>query len=189
MTYRDDPQVQTMIENMPTKTGKTLGAWLEVLAASSLKKHGEMMKLLKGEYSVSHGYANIICLIFRQENAPTPPPTPADLVAQQYAGKESLIPIYDKLITYALALGEDIDVAPKKKNVSLRRKKQFALIQPTTRTRVDLGIQLKGSAPEGKLEDGKMWGGMCSHRIKLATPGDVDEEVQDWLGKAYDAAG
>ena len=49
-------------------------------------------------------------------------------------------------------LGKDVEVAPKKAYVSLRRNKQFALIQPSTRTRVDLGLNLKGVEPEGRLE-------------------------------------
>ncbi len=186
MAYRDDPQVQSMISNMPAKTGKPLAAWFKVLAASKLEKHGAMMRLLKGDHAVGHGYANAICLIYREEHAAAAPP--ADPVAL-HAKKEGLKPIYDVVLTAAVTLGQDVVVAPKKKNVSLRRKKQFALIQPTTKTRIDLGIQLKGVAPQGKLEDGRMWNGMCSHRIQLASVEDVDAEVLEWLARAYEAAG
>ena len=137
-----------------------------MLAASGLEKHGEMMKLLKGQ-GMTHGFANMVCLMYRQETAESPPPSGDDLVEAQYAKKQDLRPIYDALLAAALALGPDVEVAPKKNSVSLRRAKQFALIQPTTKTRVDLGIQLKGQEPEGKLESGEMWNGMCSHRIQL----------------------
>ncbi|TAK13572.1 MAG: DUF4287 domain-containing protein [Anaerolineae bacterium] len=178
-----------MIDNLPEKTGKSLEQWFKVLAASKLEKHGEMMKLLKGEHGISHGFANMICLIFREETAGTPPPGGDDLVAIQYSKKQELKPIYDKLLAAALKLGKDVEVAPKKNSVSLRRKKQFALIQPTTKTRIDLGIQLKGQAPKGKLEGGEMWNGMCTHRIQLTSPKDVDAEVLEWMKKAYEAAG
>ncbi|MBI3160363.1 MAG: DUF4287 domain-containing protein [Chloroflexi bacterium] len=178
-----------MIANLPEKTGKSLEEWFKVLAASQLEKHGEMMKLLKGEHGVTHGFANMICLIYREESAAMPPPGGDDLVETQYAKKQELKPIYDALLTAALKLGADVEVAPKKNSVSLRRKKQFALIQPTTKTRIDLGIQLKGQPPRGKLESGEMWGGMCTHRIQLFSPADVDAEVLDWMKKAYAAAG
>lgn len=186
--YRDDPQAQTMIANMPEKTGRSLDDWITLLQASGLEKHGQLMTLLKKEHGVSHGFANSITLIYRQERD-GPPPQPVDLVDQQYEKKEHLRPIYAALLAAAQALGDDVSIAPKKKNVSLRRSKQFALIQPTTRARIDLGIQLKGEPPSGRLEDGKMWGGMCSHRIQLTSPENVDDEVRSWLSRAYDAAG
>jgi predicted transport protein len=189
MLYRDDPQVQTMIANLPEKTGKPLDEWFKVLDTSGLTKHGEMMKLLKGEYGMTHGFANMVCLMYRQESAATPPPGADDLVENQYAKKQDLKPIYDQLLAAALAFGPDVEVAPKKNSVSLRRARQFVLIQPTTKTRVDLGIQLKEQEPEGKLESGEMWNGMCSHRIQLSSPADIDDEVLDWMRQAYEAAG
>jgi hypothetical protein len=65
--YTQDEQVQTMIRNMPEKTGKSLEQWFGVLDKAGLGKHGEMMKLLKEEYGVSHGFANTIVLIYRQK--------------------------------------------------------------------------------------------------------------------------
>ena len=58
MAYSDDPQVQTMIDNMPEKTGKPLAEWLTVLNATGLDKHGQLVKFLKSEHGVSHGFAN-----------------------------------------------------------------------------------------------------------------------------------
>ncbi len=189
MAYRDDPQVQTMIANMPAKTGKSLDEWRAVLAASGLAKHGDLLKLLEGEHGVTHGFANTIAHLYREDSAPTPPPAGDDLVEAQYANKPNLRPIHDALVVAARAFGPDVEVSPKKGSVSLRRKKQFALIQPTTKTRVDLGIQLKGHPPEGKLESGELWKGMCSHRIQLTREADVDAEVLDWMRRAYEAAG
>jgi hypothetical protein len=189
MAYRNEPGVPAMLANLPEKTGKSLEDWFKVLAASRLEKHDDMLKLLKSEHGVTHGYANMICLVYREENSAAPPPTGDDLVAAQYARKPETKPIYDALLDAAMQFGPDVEVAPKKTSVSLRRKKQFALIQPTTKTRIDLGIQLKGQAPKGKLESGEMWGGMCTHRIQLFSPADVNAEVLDWMKQAYDAAG
>ena len=114
----------------------------------------------------------------------------ADLVAAQYAGpKAGLKPIYDKLIEAAEALGADLEIAPKKTYVSLRRNKQFALIQPSTRTRVDLGLNLKSANLAGKLERSGSFNAMVSHRVRLGEPTDVDPELVAWLERAYQAAG
>ena len=110
----------------------------------------------------------------------------SDLVAAQYAGpKAGLKPIYDAVIEAARSLGKDVEIAPKKTYVSLRRNKQFAIVQPSTRTRVDLGINLKGEPAAGRLEAAGSFNAMVSHRVRLEKPADVDKEVLAWLEKAW----
>mgnify|MGYP001800007008 CR=1 FL=1 len=173
---------QTMIDNMPEKTGKSLEAWQSVVAASGVSKHGEIMKLLKGEHGVTHGFANLIA----QKCIGNLDISEDDLVANQYKGKEALKPIHDAVIAFVETFGSELEVAPKKTSVSLRRKKQFALIQPSTKTRIDLGINLKGIAPQGRLE---AMSGMCTHKIRLSSLDDFDAEVQAWLEQAFERAG
>jgi hypothetical protein len=84
--------------------------------------------------------------------------------------------------------GSDIELAPKKGYVSLRRSKQFATIHPSTATRVDLGIKLAGVAPKGRLEAAGSWNAMVTHRVRLEKVGDVDAELKAWLKQAYEAA-
>lgn len=73
-------------------------------------------------------------------------------------------------------------------NLSLRRSKQFGLIQPSTATRVDVGLNLKGTAPKGRLEASGSFNSMCTHRVRLEAAKDVDAELIGWLRKAYDNA-
>jgi predicted transport protein len=177
-----------MIDNMPEKTGKPLDEWLALLGASGLKKHGEMMKLLKGEYGVTHGFANSIAMIYRQEAAGGPPPE-EDLVAAQFAGpKAALRPIYDAVLSAVTAFGSDVEVAPKKSYVSLRRSKQFAIVKGSTRTRVDLGLNLKDVEPTARLEGGNIFNGMCTRLVRLTGVEEVDDEVVGWLRQAYEAS-
>lgn len=188
MSQHPDPQVQTMINNIPEKTGKPLEAWFEILAASGLEKHGQMMKLLKGQHGVTHGFANTITILYRQQAAGGPP-AEEDLVAAQYLGpKASLRPIYDTVLAVVSAFGPDVEIAPKKTYVSLRRSKQFAIVQASTRTRVDLGLNLKGTDSTERLEGGTVFSGMCTHRIRLSDPAEVDDQVRGWLRQAYDQA-
>jgi predicted transport protein len=111
-----------------------------------------------------------------------------DLVADQYKGKEQLKPIYDKIIKSISKFGTDIEIAPKKAAVSLRRKRQFALIQPSTKTRIDLGLKIKDKEINGRLENSGPFGIMCTHRVKLSSPNEVDKEVLSWLKEAYEKA-
>ncbi len=174
----------SMIRNLEAKTGKDLPGWLEITRASGLAKHGQVVKLLKQEHGVTHGFANLIAHhTLRQGQAPA---TAEDLVAAQYAGaKAGLRPIYDALLAAVAGFGDDVEVAPKKASVSLRRKKQFGLVQPSTRTRVDVGLSLKGAPPAGRLES---WNAMCSHRVRVTSVEQVDAELLAWLKQAYDAS-
>lgn len=177
--------LQTMINNMPEKTGKSLEEWFELLKPKSFEKHGEYMNFLKKEHGVSHGFANTIVQLYRKD----PGETEDDLVTAQYEGKENLKPIYQKLVESIRSFGSDVEFAPKKTYVSVRRKKQFAILQPSTKTRLDIGLNLKEAEPHGILEKAGSWNAMCTHLIKTSGPEDITVEVINWVKEAYDRAG
>ncbi|MDM7859584.1 DUF4287 domain-containing protein [Alteromonas sp. ASW11-36] len=184
-----EQQLQTMLKNLPEKTGKTLAQWLTLLADSGLDKHGKVVSLLKQQHQVSHGFANLIAHQFLNREETDKP----DLVSAQYAnGKEALKPIYTALTKLLTTLGDDVEFAPKKAYVSVRRKKQFAIIQASTKTRVDLGLNLKDLTTvtqTDRLELSGSFNTMVSHRVRLSSPEQVDDEVVGWLKHAYQQAG
>jgi hypothetical protein len=73
--------------------------------------------------------------------------------------------------------------------VSIRRKKQFAILQPSTKTRLDIGLMLKDTAATGKLEAAGSWNAMCTHRIKLESRSDIIPQLIKWIRQSYDIAG
>ena len=85
--------------------------------------------------------------------------------------------------------GKDIEIAPKKAYVSLRRKKQFAIIQPSTKDRLDVGLNIKGVASSGNVEEGAKWNAMCTHRIKVEDEKIINKDLINWIKKAYEQAG
>jgi hypothetical protein len=177
-----------MIAGLREKTGKSLEEWLAILRSSGLSKHKEFMTLLKGEHGLTHGFANLIALQALQSDSHTASDTDA-LIEAQYAGaKAGLRPIYDALITAVCKFGSDVELSPKKAYVSLRRSKQFGIIQPSTASRIDVGINLKGLKPDGRLEPSGSFNAMVSHRVRLANVADVDKELLNWLRQAYEAS-
>lgn len=175
-----EEMLAAMIKNMPEKTGKPLEEWLKIVKKSGLEKHGDILKFLKNDHGMTHGFANLVSSKARDTGEEV------DLVASQYSGaKASLKPIYEAVIDYVSAL-ENVEIAPKKASVSLRRKKQFALITPATKTRIDLGLALKGEEAAGRLET---YNAMCSHRVRLETVEDFDDQVKAWLQTAHERAG
>lgn len=187
MAKSPEEMAATMISNLKEKTGKTLPAWLKLVKASKLAKHGEIVKLLKSEHGITHGFANLIAHKALEADGGSPD-AGDDPVDAQYAGpKAELRPIYDALIAAVRKFGRDVEIAPKKAYVSLRRNKQFALIQPSTKTRIDIGLCLKGETCTDRLEASGSFSAMVSHRVRLAAPNDVDKELIEWLKKAYEA--
>lgn len=185
MAREVDAATAKMIENLEKKTEKSLDEWLAMAGAAGIEKHGELVKHLKSEHGLTHGYANLVALYARGYGEESG----EDLVAAQYAGRKAdLRPIYEAIVAAVRTFGSDVEIAPKKTSVSLRRSKQFALVQPSTKTRVDLGIQLKGVEPQGRLEASGSFSSMVSHRVRLESAAEVDDEVMGWLRRAYDAA-
>lgn len=178
-----DKALQTMIENMPEKTGKSLDDWKKLLKTKSFNKHSEAVKYLKEEHGVTHGFANTIVLLSKDEQN-----TPDDLVSEQYKGKENLIPVYEKLIETVKKFGSDVTISPKKGSVSIIRKKQFALIKPASKTRIDLGLKLVGKELTERLQNSGPFGTMCTHRVQITDVKEIDKELKDWLKEAYEKA-
>ena len=189
MPASPEDMAAAMIANMKEKTGKTLEQWLGVAKKTGATKHGAVVKALKSDHGLTHGYANLVAHKLLKSDAASKADGGTDLVAAQYAGpKADLKPIYDAVIKVARSLGKDVEVSPKKTYVSLRRKKQFALVQPSTRTRVDLGITLKDEQADGRLEKAGSFNAMVSHRVRLEKPADVDEDVKAWIKQAWSEA-
>lgn len=182
-----DDALATMIANLKEKTGRALPAWVALVRGSGMDRHGQIVAMLKAEHGVSHGYANLIAQTALQGDGPAPGGD--DLVAAMYAGdKQALLPVWAAIEKAVRAFGADVDVSPKKTYVSLRRSKQFALVQPTTKTRVDVGLCLKGTAAGPRLEAAGSFNAMVSHRVRLEKPADMDAELVGWLRQAYDLA-
>ena len=188
MAKSPEEMAASMIANMPEKTGKSLEEWLLITRAIGLDKHRAILNHLKSEHGITHGFANLIALKTLEDET-KPAVSNNDLVDAQYSGpKAELRPIYEKVIEAINSFGDDTEVAPKKAYVSLRRKKQFAIIQPSTKTRVDVGLNMKGVDTTERLEASGSFNSMVSHRVRLSAVENIDAELIGWLKQAYEGA-
>ena len=60
MAKSPEEMAASMIANLKEKTGKTLPQWLKITKAAKLEKHGQIVKMLKSDHGVTHGFANLI---------------------------------------------------------------------------------------------------------------------------------
>lgn len=192
-----DQATRTQLANLQARTGRTLADLFRILRESGTEKHGELRDLLKTSLGMGHGDANLVVHYYRQgadpgalsgdapaAAVPAPEGDPLDAI---YAGpKAALRPIHEKLMEAIGAWG-DFEVAPKKAYVSLRRKKQFATLGPATKTRFEVGLNMKGVDGTERLL-ALPPGGMCQYKVNLTDPAEVDAELLAWIRRAYEAS-
>lgn len=178
--------LQTQLANIEKKTGHALAQLQAALEASGKTTHGEMRTWLMESFGLGHGDANTVAHLAK--SASEGASGGRDVLDEFYAGpKAHLRSVHDAVIAVVASQGE-FEVAPKKGYVSLRRKKQFAMLGPKSRERVELGLNLKDDISSPRIQAQKP-GGMCQFTVSLATAGDVDAEVAAALVKAFVAAG
>ena len=187
-----DQAFQTQLRNIQARSGKSLDELQQIVASSGLQKHGEIRDMLKRDLGMGHGDANTLahyCLGSRRELSPEGVTTTTLEAADDlYTGpKAALRPIHDKIMAAVSTFG-DFEIAPKKTYLSLRRKKQFAMVGPATNTRVEVGLNAKDLQPTDRLVAEKP-GGMCQFKVKLAHASEVDTELIGWIKHAYEGAG
>ncbi len=182
-----DKALQTQVKNIQSRTGRSLDELMALIRDSGLDRHGQVRDMLKRDLGLGHGDANTLAhLYFKAATADEDDASdPLDAI---YAGqKAALRPIHEKLIGAIEKFGP-FEVAPKKSYVSLRRKKQFATIGPPSKTRVEVGLNMKDVAPTERLE-ALPPGRMCQYRVNVTEPRQVDRELIGWIRKAYESAG
>jgi hypothetical protein len=185
-----DKALVTQIRNVQERSGMTLEQLFTIARESGLARHGEVRDLMKQQVGMGHGDANLVAHLYLeslQDKAATAG-KPGDVLDAIYAGpKARLRPIHDRLMAAIGKFGA-FEVAPKKAYVSLRRKKQFAMIGPGTKTRVDVGLNMKG-VPATRRLVALPPGGMCQYRVNVTDAKQVDAELLGWIRQAYDTAG
>ena len=195
-----DPQAATItqLKNIQARTGKTIAQLHAAVAASGAAKHGEKRSWLMEQFKLGYGDANAVALFIGKPlpdlgaGAPAAPaPAPAaegDPLDAIYSGaKAPLRPLHEAVMAAVHSLG-DFEEAPKKSYISLRRKKQFAMVGPATKDAVEIGLNAKDLPPHARLKV-QPPGSMCQATTRIGSAAEVDAALKGWLKQAYDAAG
>ncbi len=179
-----DEQIASQEANIERTTGRSVAEWIEVVRASGLEKHGQQVAMLKADHGLGHGNANLIA-IRAKEAAAGGAPTDDQLIEAHYTGKNAALrPLYDAVVSEVTGYGSDVELAPKKTYVSLRRRKQFASVGPAA-GQLEVCLNLPGNAPSERL---KATTGMATHKVRITDADGLDAELRGWLREAYDRA-
>ncbi|HET6821909.1 MAG TPA: DUF4287 domain-containing protein [Anaerolineales bacterium] len=185
-----DKSIQTQLDNIQKKTGKSLDQLAVIIKKSGLTKHGEIRDYLKRELGLGHGDANaLVHAVLQSDGQRAAEGKPSDQILDEiYSGaKAHMRPIHEKLMQDINKFGE-FEIAPKKGYVSLRRKKQFVMIGPKTNTRFEVGINAKDLEKSARLLE-QPKGSMCNYIVNVTDAKEVDSELISWIKSAYEGAG
>jgi predicted transport protein len=180
-----EQQIANQLANIEKSTGRSLAEWSELIRASGLEKHGQIVGWLKSEHGITHGNANLLAVKVR-EAAAGGAPADEELVDSHYSGRNAALrPLYERVVAEVNGFGSDVELAPKKTYVSLRRKKQFATVGPAA-GQLEVCLNLAGKPATDRL---KPTTGMATHKVRITDAAGLDEELRGWLREAYERAG
>lgn len=178
-----------IIRNLKDKTGRSIGQWADLVrskAPAGTRK--ERIAWLQREHALGHTQAAMIVdwvdrpEVFEDRD-------PAALVESMFKGKEPINPIYTRLASLIQELGDDVKVESRQTYVAFSRVRQFAVLQPSTATRLDLGLVIPDAVETPRLRPAGSFGsGRISHRVSLAHEDEIDAELTGWVRDAYDVA-
>jgi hypothetical protein len=171
--------IESQIRNIERTYGKPISHWFTVITDSGLTKHQAIVAMLKERHGFAQGAAHRVSILHRNEPA-------APTVDPAAGATDDVRAIYESLITFTRRLSDDVEMVPKKGYLSLRRRKQFAMLKPA-RHRVDVGLILPDMRTKGRLEDAATFNRLFTHRIRV-DDSNLDRELKGWIRAAHAGA-
>ena len=170
------------IRVLEKQTGASLDHWNQRVRKENFKDEQSLRAWLNGQGV--KGYAESLLVMERFGYPDFLTASGDELIERQYADRPQLRPIYDAIINALLGIGA-IRIQARKTYVSLLTpRRTFARVQPTTRTRVDVGLRIEGQKPFGRLLSSTIHETM-KLQISLTSVEDIDAEMLSWLRLAY----
>jgi len=178
--------LQSQLRNIEATYGRSIDEWVSVIESSGLRRHGQIVSMLKNDHGLSHGAANRVALVALDRLAAKP--AAADPVDDLYRDRPAEVrAINDRIMALIQGLGSDVEIAPKKGYLSLRRRVQFAMLKPASK-HVDVGLVLHDTPTTERFESAASFNALFTHRVRVASVDAVDPELKSWLRHAYDEA-
>jgi hypothetical protein len=189
MAQTSEQARDSYVQGIEAKAGRPIAELVSEVVAWGPAKHTELLARAKEDFGLGHGHANMLVHMARdQVDAAAGVTAAADPLDAIYAGsKAPLRPLHEAFMAHVADLGP-FEVAPKKANVSLRRSRQFALVGPGTKGRLEVGVNVRGADGTARFE-ALAPGGMCTHRAFVAEAHEIDDELIGFVRAAYAAAG
>ena len=179
---------QAYLDAVKARTGLTPEDFARLAADRGFSKSGQYVAWLKADHGLGHGHAMAIAAAILKGDQMRAPA--ADRLDALFTGaKAPWRETADRLVEAAKGFGADVTASPNTTYINLNRGRgKFAIVQPSSGRRLDVGLKLKGIEAAGRLGSAAGWNEMLTHRVSLAAPAEADAELIGWMKAAYDEA-
>lgn len=183
---RVETSLEARLAGIQERSGTSLDEAFRILEESSLEEHDALQSLLEDETGMDHRDADILVHVFRQRGEDAPRTLEGELDRIYSGERRELRSIHDVILEKLEQLG-DFDVSAKQTYVSLRREKRFATVGPVRETHVEVGLDVEGLAAGDRLRRDGLGGSRYS--VRISDPEEVDDELLEWMRRAFESAG
>lgn len=166
------------------RTGHDIDTWKRRMAPQRFADEASLRRWLTGQGATGYGQTLLVWEHFGYPTYMTAGPD--DLIGRQYADRPQLKPILDAILTALPEVSPVITVQARRTYISLvTERRTFAVVQATTKRRVDLGLRLVDVKPGGRLQSARGVGnGSMGVKLTLTSAGELDGEAIAWLKRA-----
>jgi len=178
--------MSSVTDSMKERTGKTLDEWVAAVQSTGIDPLDQkaVRNWLKEQGVLQNSQWTIADAAARA--AGWERPSVEGYIDSQYQGEKApLRAIFDALREIIEGLGGDVSVEGRRGYTPFVRKRQFAAIQASTKTRVDLGLRFK-QAPDSDLLSTSSLPGQSTHKLGLTSVGQITDEVRELIRLAYE---
>lgn len=175
------------IERIQLTTGRTIDEITHFVQLSKLEKHSDIRTLLSEELKLTYGDANTLTHYVMKTDGESLAEGKdlAQVFDEIYSDKKNgLRPIHDLLMNQIKLFGQ-FETIPKKGYISLKRKRQFAMIGPKSSIRIEIGINIKSNLVNNRFI-AQPKGSMCQYLVNVTSIEDVDDELISTIKQAYE---
>jgi hypothetical protein len=178
---------QAYIDTIRAKTGLGPAELREIAEQKGLLgadvKVAQIKAWLKDDYDLGPGHAMALVATFKG-----PKPQDTDRIDAQFSGRKAhWRVVFDDLLARVGEFGQVGTAATDSYTSLLKGSAKFAIVAVTT-DRLDVGIKLKATEPTDRFEAAGSWNSMVTHRARITDAAQLDDELLDWLRRAYEAA-
>lgn len=175
------------IDRIQLATGRTLEEITHFVQLSKLEKHSDIRTLLSEELKLTYGDANTLTHYVMKTDGESLAEGKdlTQVIDEIYSDKKiGLRPIHDLLMNQIKQLGQ-FETIPKKGYISLKRKRQFAMIGPKSSTRIEVGINLKSDLVNSRFIS-QPKGSMCQYIVNVTSIENINDELISTIKQAYE---
>jgi len=185
-----DAAMDGVVDNMKERTGRSLDEWVALVQRKGPDPLDQkaVRAWLRDVHGVLQNSQWAIAMAAAEAAGWSLPTADAYTDALYTGPKAHLRPIHDAALGALLDLGDDVEIEGRASYITLRRARQFALLVPATKTRVDLGLRFRSEPEHPRLAKAKGLG-QCTHKVGLGSIDEIDDELIGLMRLAYEENG